>query len=123
AMRQNIRQRANMHADVAIKRAHPAHRLGQVIIPGPAAVFVDESRCWQEWGQLRFDGYRARAGSATAMWSGKSLMQIEMHHIHAEVARTRDSYQCVHVGAVHVNQPAFGVQDFSDPRDVLLEYS
>jgi hypothetical protein len=44
-----------------------------------------------------------------------------MHHIHAEVAGARLAHQGVHVGAVHVEQRALGVEDFSDPRDLALK--
>ncbi len=50
-------------------------------------------------------------------------MQIQVHHVDAEVARTRDSDQRVHVGAIHVNHRALGMQNLSDARDVFLEYA
>ena len=50
-------------------------------------------------------------------------MQIEVHDVDAEIAGARDAHQRVHVGAVHVNLRAFGVQDFRDARDVLFEYA
>ena len=48
-------------------------------------------------------------------------MQVEVHHVDPEVAGPRDAEQRVQVGAVAVDQPAPGVHDLRDPRDVLLE--
>src|ERR1700732_4391211 len=55
------------------------------------------------------------------MRGGEGLVQIDVHHVHAEIAWTRDAYQCVHVRAIHVEHSAFGVQDFGGLGDVLLE--
>ena len=44
-----------------------------------------------------------------------------MHHVHAEVSGTSFSDQSVHVGAVHVEQRALGVEDLGDARDVVLK--
>ena len=38
-------------------------------------------------------------------------MQIQVHHVHAEIAGTRDAHQRVHVGAIHVEQRALAVQN------------
>ena len=48
-------------------------------------------------------------------------MQVEVHHVDAEIAGPRHADQRVHVGAVHVEQRALGVQDLGDLVDVLLE--
>src|ERR1700732_614290 len=57
------------------------------------------------------------------MRGGEGLVQIDVHHVHAEIAWTRDAYQCVHVRAIHVEHGAFGVQDFGGLGDVLLEHA
>ena len=44
-----------------------------------------------------------------------------MHHVNAEVSRPRDAGKRVHVGAVHVQQRAFGVENLCDFGDALLE--
>ena len=48
-------------------------------------------------------------------------MQIQVHDIDAEVAGARLAHQRVHVGAVHVEQTAFGVHDLGNFVDLLLE--
>ncbi len=48
-------------------------------------------------------------------------MQIEMQHVHAEVAGARDADERVHVGAIHVEHGAFGVQNLGDVNDVVFE--
>ena len=53
----------------------------------------------------------------------KSLVQIQVHEIYAEIARAHFSDQSVHVGAVHVQQTAFSVKNVGDLVDLLLEDS
>jgi 2C-methyl-D-erythritol 2,4-cyclodiphosphate synthase len=48
-------------------------------------------------------------------------VQVEVHHVHAEVAGARLADERVHVGAVHVEQRALGVQDVGDLVDFALE--
>ena len=55
------------------------------------------------------------------MRRGKRLVQVQVHHIHAEVARARHARQRVHVGAIHIQQRALRMQDFGDLRNLLLE--
>ena len=50
-------------------------------------------------------------------------MQIQVHHVHAEIAGTDFADQRVHVGAVHVEQAALGVHDVGDLVDLLLEHA
>ena len=38
-------------------------------------------------------------------------MQIQVHHVNAEIAGPRDAHQRIHVGAVHVDQRALVVQN------------
>ena len=67
--------------------------------------------------------YRAGARTAAAVRRRERLVQVQVHHVDAEVAGARDADQRVHVGAVHVDQRAFGVQDFGDARDVFFEHA
>ena len=53
----------------------------------------------------------------------KRLVQVQVHHVDAEVAGPHLADQRVHVGAVHVEQAALGVQDVGDLVDVLLEHA
>ena len=50
-------------------------------------------------------------------------MQVQVHHVHAEIAGADFADQRVHVGAVHVEQAALGVHDVGDLVDLLLEDS
>ena len=55
------------------------------------------------------------------MRSGKCLVQIQVHHVHAEIAGARHAGERVHVRAVHVKQSAALVQDRGNFRDALFE--
>ena len=55
------------------------------------------------------------------MRSGERFVQVEVHHVHAEISRTDFADKGIHVGAVHVEQAAFGVEDIGDLVDLLLE--
>ncbi len=48
-------------------------------------------------------------------------MQVQVHHVHAEVAGAGLADQRVHVGAVHVEQGALGVEDVGDFVDLAFE--
>ncbi len=65
--------------------------------------------------------HRTTARSAAAVGRGKSLVQIQVHHVHAEIAGTRDAHQRVHVGAIHVEQRAFAMQRFGRLDDARFE--
>ena len=51
------------------------------------------------------------------------LVQIQVHHVHAEVARPRLAHQRVHVRAVHVQQRALRMQDVRDLVNLALEHA
>ena len=48
-------------------------------------------------------------------------MQVQVHHVHAEVAGPHLAHQRIHVGAVHVEQRALGVQNVGDLVNLVLE--
>ncbi len=48
-------------------------------------------------------------------------MQIEVHDVHAEIAGAGFADEGVHVGAVHVEERAFGVEDVGNFVDLGLE--
>ncbi len=50
-------------------------------------------------------------------------MQVQVHHVHAKVPGTNLPDQGIHVGAVHVELAALGVQDVGDFVDLLLEHA
>ena len=75
----------------------------------------------QERFEFLFHGDWAGTGSAATVRGRESLVQIQVHDVDAEVAGTDFADQRVHVGAVHVEQAAFGVHDLGDLVDLLLE--
>ena len=95
---------------------------GCVVVEAQGAVGVfDDERRGQERLQMRLAGDGAGAGTASAVRSGKSLVQVEVHHVHAEVAGARLGDEGVHVGSVHVEQAALAMEDLGDLRDLLVE--
>ncbi len=64
---------------------------------------------------------RAAARAAAAVRGGEGLVQIEVHDVDAEVAGAGLADERVHVGAVHVEQRALGVEDVGDLVDVGFE--
>ena len=86
-----------------------------------AAFFFDQDRHRAERLENFLHRDRACAGAAAAVRRRKSFVKIQVHHVDAEIAGAGDARQRVHVGAVHVEQRALGVQDFGDFGDALLE--
>ena len=50
-------------------------------------------------------------------------MRIEVHHVRAKIARTRDAQYGVHVGAVQIDQPAAVMDPLGDLADLAIEQS
>ena len=75
----------------------------------------------EKWLKKRLAGHRAGAGTAAAMRRRKRLVQVQVHHVHAKVAGPRLADERVHVGAVHVEQRALGVENVGDLVDLALE--
>src|SRR5580704_11262186 len=53
----------------------------------------------------------------------EGLVQVQVHHVHAEISWSRDACKSVHVGSVHVKQSAFFVQYLRNLRDAFLKYA
>ena len=88
----------------------------------PAAVFFDEHRHGQEWLENAFfTSHGTGAGTAAAVRRGKSLVQIQVHDVDAEIAGPGDAGQRVHVGAVHVEQGALAWRSSAISANLLLE--
>ncbi len=94
---------------------------GQIVVPGPAIVATNQARLRQERDQVALHRHGTGARAAAAVGRGKRLVQIQVHDVGAEIARTRDADQRVHVGAIHIELRALGMQDFGDARNVLFE--
>ena len=81
----------------------------------------DQHRRRQKRLEKCLAGHRTGAGTAAAVGRGEGLVQVQVHHVHAEVAGPRLAHQRVHVGAVHVEQRALGVQNVGDLVNLALE--
>src|SRR5436309_2343470 len=122
AIREDVSQRAYKYAEIAGERPYFADGVLALGLQRQLAVGpFHENRHWQEWLEESLRRHWARAGTSAAVRRRKSLVQVEMHHVHAEVARTRDAGQRVHVGAVHVQQRALGVEKSGDFADAFLK--
>ncbi len=53
----------------------------------------------------------------------KGFVQVQVHHVDAKIAGPHLADQRVHVGAVHIQQAALGMQNVGDLVNVLLENS
>ena len=71
-----------------------------------AAFFFDQHRHGTERLENFLHRDRTRAGTAAAVRRGKCFVQIEVHHVDAEISGARDAGKRVHVRAVHVKQRA-----------------
>ena len=63
------------------------------------------------------------ARAAAAMRDAEGLVQIEVAHVSANVARPREADERIHVGAVEVDLAAVGVGDRADFAHRLLEHA
>ena len=121
AVRQDVRQRAHQHAEVAAEGLHSANRFPPHRLQRETAIFFfHQNRHGAERLENLLHGYRPGSRTAAAMWRRKGLVQVEVHDVDANIARPCDSRERIHVGAVHVHQRAFGVQNLRDFGQVLL---
>src|SRR3954462_11800454 len=121
---EDVSQRAHEHAEVAIEGAHPSDGMRAVVLKSKLAVWTrSQHRSGEEWLQDFLAGHWTRSGTSAAMWRRKCLMEIQGHHIHAEVAGTRLTAQRVHVGAIHIKERAFVVQHIGDAVNLFFEDS
>ena len=86
-------------------------------------LILDQDWDREEGLKIRLAGYRPGPGAAAAVGRREGFVQVEVHHVYAEVAGAGFADQGVHVGAVHVKQRALGVEDFGDPGDLALKDS
>ena len=75
--------------------------------------------------QVRLEGCgaadRADARTAAAVRHGEGLVEVEVAHVRADVARIGEAHLGIHVGAVHVEESAMAVDDVHDLADADLE--
>src|SRR5689334_17294485 len=65
--------------------------------------------------------YWTDAWTAAAVRDGEGLVQVEVHHVEAQVAGTDDTEQGIEVRTVTVHQAAAVVNELNDPFNVLIE--
>ena len=73
--------------------------------------------------QVFHHAHRADAGAATAVWDAEGLVQVQVTHIAAKLARRGHAHQGVHVGAVHVHASAVLVHQLAQLLDLGLEHT
>ncbi len=119
AVGENVGKRPHRHAEVSEKCLHAADALGPVEIERifPVRRFLDDGR-----GKIGLQNFLdcdwTRARAAASMRSGKRLVQVQVHDVDAEVSRPRDAHQRVHVGPIHVDEPAARVNNLHNFRDI-----
>ncbi|MNC04457.1 hypothetical protein D3C75_518960 [compost metagenome] len=77
----------------------------------------------QEWRQVRFHADRADARAATTVGDAEGLVQVQVRHVAAELARGAQADHGVHVGAVDVHLAAVVMNDAADFADAFFEHA
>src|SRR5205807_3632010 len=118
----DVGEGAHEHAEISVEGAHASDGLRAVVFKAQRTVALgDQDRRWQKRFESALDGDRTGPGTTAAVWRRERLVQIEVHDVDTEVARPNLADQGVHVGAVHIEQAALGVQNLGDFVDLLLE--
>ncbi len=76
---------------------------------------------WQIGRQMRRCADWPHARSAAAVGNAESLVQIQVAHIRADVARTTQPHLGIHVGAIHIDLSTVTVDDGANLTDGRLE--
>src|ERR1051325_2457368 len=121
---QNVGERANQHAEVPTECANFSDRIRPYLFERQlSAVAFDQNRRRTEGLQNFLHGHRTCAWTAASMRSTEGFVQVQMHHVHAQIAGPSDAGQRVHIRAVHVEQRAFAVQNGGNFRHAVFEDS
>ena len=88
-----------------------------------AKFITDHLRHWKMLGKVCRNADRTCTGAAASVRGREGLVEIEMEHIEAHVARTYHTDKRVHVGTVVVKQTAALMDKGSNLPDILLEKS
>ena len=67
------------------------------------------------------DSDRTGSRTATSMWCGEGLVQIEVQHIESHISRTDDSDERIHIRTVIIQQTAAFMHQGRDFLDILLK--
>ena len=120
--RADVHVAAEQNSHVAEKCAHASDRLRWRCEPKcglPADLRGRDDRSRKIGGQEVADGDRPGTRTACSVRPGERLVDVEVHHVAAEIARPRDAQNGVHVGAVDIDQAADVVQHLGDLRDLV----
>ena len=100
-----------------------ADRVGPIAVQTPSLRSANDARQGQERLERLLDADRTGARPAAAVRGRERLVEVELHHVGAHVARLGDAEQRVEVGAVEVEQGAVLVQHLRDLADLGLEHA
>ena len=113
------------HAKVAQESADRAQRVVAVlhVIPVDVVGNLLAGNAWigEELLQTFTHSHRTTARTATTMRSGERLVQVDVHDVKSQVARTALAQHWVEVGTVVVHQAASLVHELGNLGDVVLK--
>src|SRR6185503_15171759 len=116
------RQCAQHHAVVSKECFYSTDRSRLVVVELERRLSgFHNSRHWQKLFELFRAAAWSRAWATAAVRSGKRFVEVEVNNVDAHVAGARDADECVHVGAVHVDEAAGFVNDVANLFDVPLK--
>ena len=99
---------------------HGAAEIGPTPVAGPAS--STHGMVGQERREMRLHRHRAHTGTAATVRDAERLVQVEVRHVGAELARFRHADERVEVGAVEVHLAAVVVHDVADLADLGFEH-
>src|SRR5687767_14635600 len=102
-----------------MKGLYAADGVGIVIVQSIASLSFFDPRSRQKWLEIAGAQTRTAARAAAPVRCRECLMQVQMNHINAHVARASNPDESVHVGAVHINEAAGGVNGLAYLFDVF----
>ena len=119
---QDVGQRPHQYPEVAEEGAHAPNGLRPVEVPTETAgAFLPQDRKGQERLQDFLHCHRPGAGPAAAVGRRKSLVQVQVDDVGAELPRAGHSGQRVHVGPVQIDQPAPAVNNFGNLLNLFFK--
>ena len=116
------------HSEIAVERRNVTDGFGVFILQHAHAVRpAHDTRNGQERHQLLRHADRPGTGAASAMRSRKSLMDIDVHHIEADIAGAQTPDDRIEIRAVAVTEPADAVDQrmamalgLREPRGIIV---